>query len=349
MLHIGQGKAGSTSIQTVLRANAARLLGHGVLVPETGQHTNHQDIFTYLTDDVKHHDPRLGGARADARKKALGKRFWQAALADIDRARPELVILSCENQFRPFAPAALERLTGLVRPHFDRVDVCAYLRDPASHFLSYAQQDLKKRPEFTIPSCRPFQDVLQPWMDHGPGPLSCVRFAREVLEGQDVVTDFCRRFASIDPAWLGAAETEANTTFSAEGMTVMQQFMRGHLAAPTRYHAQRPQRMKALVEAADRSCPGYARPRLFAPVREAIEARTRDLDWLGQSFGVVFPEIQPGSLSPQEADQKLRTRSSVSDICMVDPDRLAAVMAEITQLAAPRRGLHDRLRLRLKA
>ncbi|SNT07074.1 hypothetical protein [Antarctobacter heliothermus] len=65
----------------------------------------------------------------------------------------------------------------------------ALASEPASHFLPFSQQDLKKRPEFTI--------VIY-----------------------------------------------ANTTFSAKGM----QAMRREIAAPTRYHRKRLQRMKALVE-----------------------------------------------------------------------------------------------------
>lgn len=348
LLHIGQGKAGSTAIQNFLRANADRLLERGVLIPETGQHTNHQDIFTFLTDDVKHHDPQISGARADARKKALGRQFWQAALAQLDQSQADLVILSCENQFRPFSPEALERLCGHLRPHFDAIEVCAYLRDPASHFLSYAQQDLKKRPAFTIPSRTGFRDTLEPWLQHGPGPVTCLRFARDTLANGDAVADFCQRFAGIETEGLAAPGAEVNTTCSAEGMEIMQRFMRGALPAPSRYHGQRAQRMKALVEEADRRCPGYARPRLHATVKAAIEARLQDLDWLKQTFGVVFPDIGAPTLPPEEADDLVRGLDRVSDICAVDADRLAAVQAEMNRLAEPRRGVLDRLTRRAR-
>lgn len=349
LLHIGMGKAGSTAIQTFLLSNAAALRNVGVLIPETGNHTNHQDIFTHLTGDVKHHDPRLGGPRDDARKAALGEGFWRSALADMQAARPDLVILSCENQFRPFAPEALARLTGLVAPHFDDIEVCAYLRDPASFFLSYAQQDLKKRPDFMIPSRTYYRDTLEPWMAHGPGPVRCVRFAREVLQEQDVVTDFCQRFAGFDPSGYSQAGMEANTTFSAEGMEIMQRFMRGEVAAPTRYHRQRPQRMKALVEEADRQCPGYVRPTLRADLKPALEARAGDLDWLAETFGVTFPEIGPPAMPPEVADRQVQALDRVSDICAVDPGRLAAVQAEMLRLAAPRRGLLDLFHRRPKS
>ena len=341
LLHIGQGKAGSTAIQTVLRANAPRLRGMGVLFPETGNHTNHQDIFTYLTGDVKHHDPRLQGARADARKTALGKTFLEAALKEIQASQPDLVILSCENQFRPFSQAALERLTGLLAPHFDTIDTCAYLRDPASFFLSYAQQDLKKRPDFTIPSRSYYRDTLDPWQRFGPGPVQCALFDRSALAEQDVVTDFCTRFAGIDGAHLSRDTAEENTTFSAEGMDIMQRFMRGEIAAPTRYHRMRPQRMKALVEAADRSCSGYTRPGLHKALRADLMARAQDLDWLDQSFGVTFAQTGAPAPSPEDADRRVRALDRVADICTVDPDRLQQVQSKMIQLAAPQRGVLD--------
>jgi hypothetical protein len=341
LIHIGQGKTGSTSIQNFLRTNPEMLRDAGVLFPETGKHTNHQDIFSYLTDDVKQHDPRLSGARADNRKRALGEAFWQNARDTIDKTNPRLVILSCENQFRPFPAAALQRLTEELRPIFSHIDVCAYLRDPASHFLSSAQQDLKKRPDFTIPSRSYFRDTLEPWRLHGPGPLTCVRFARSELAGQDVVTDFCQRFAGIDPAGAKHSATEDNTSLSPEAMEIMQRYLRGEIDAPTRYHAKRTQRMKALVQEADGNCPGFSRPRLRDGLKEAIEARAQDLDWLDQTFGVRFPEIGQPALSPEQADQRIRGLSKVSDVCVTDPDRIEALQAEIARLAAGRRSLFD--------
>lgn len=341
LIHIGQGKTGSTSIQNFLRSNPEMLQDAGVLFPETGKHTNHQDIFSYLTDDVKQHDPSLSGARADDRKRALGKTFWQNACETMHKIPPRLVILSCENQFRPFPAAALQRLTNELRPHFDRIDVCAYLRDPASHFLSSAQQDLKKRPDFTIPSRSYFRDTLEPWSLHGPGPLTCVRFARSELAGQDVVTDFCQRFAGIDPSSAKRSATEDNTSLSPEAMEIMQRYLRGEIDAPTRYHAKRTQRMKALVQEADSNCPGFSRPRLRDGLKEAIEAREQDLDWLEQTFGVRFPEISQPSMPPQEADLRIRGLSRVSDICVTDPARIETLRAEIARLAACRRSLLD--------
>ncbi|WP_421904465.1 hypothetical protein [Mameliella sp.] len=341
LIHIGQGKTGSTSIQNFLRTNPEMLRDAGVLFPETGKHTNHQDIFSYLTDDVKQHDPRLRGTRADDRKRALGKTFWHAARDTMDKTNPRLVVLSCENQFRPFAPAALLRLTDELRPLFSRIDVCAYLRDPASHFLSSAQQDLKKRPDFTIPSRSYFRDTLEPWSLHGPGPLTCIRFARSELADQDVVTDFSRRFVGVDPASARRSATEDNTSLSPEAMEIMQLYLRGEIEAPTRYHARRTQRMKALVQEADSKCSGFSRPRLRKGLKEAIEARALDLDWLERTFGLRFPEIGQPAMSPEEADRRIRGLSRVSDVCTTDPDRIEALQKEMARLAAGRRSLFD--------
>lgn len=344
LIHIGQGKTGSTSIQNFLRSNPEMLEEAGVLFPETGKHTNHQDIFSYLTDEVKQHDPRLSGAQADARKRASGRAFWQKARDAVDKTRPRLVILSCENQFRPFPAAALQRLTEEVRPLFEEIEVCAYLRDPASHFLSSAQQDLKKRPDFSIPSRSYFRDTLEPWSLHGPGPINCARFARLELKGQDVVIDFCLRFAGIDPTSARRSATEDNKSLSPEAMEIMQRVLRGEIDAPTRYHTKRTQRMKALVQEADSQCPGFSRPRLRDGLKEAIETRAQDLGWLEQEFGVSFPEVGPPAMTPEEADTHIRRLDRVSDICATDPERIEALQEEIARLGASRRGLLDLFR-----
>jgi hypothetical protein len=241
LLHIGQGKTGSTSIQNALRLNGEVLARHDVFYPESGKHTNHQDIFTYLTGDVKHHDPRHKGARADARKIGLGKRHWQEALREIDRRQPELVVLSCENQFRPFAPEALQRLTEMIAPVFSEVEVVAYLRDPASYFLSMAQQDVKKRARLFNPSTTGFRDVLEPWLTYGPGRVSALRFLKADLYEGDVVADFCHRFLPFAASDLPGTEVPANESMSAEAMDILQAYHIGEIDAPSRHHGKRPQ------------------------------------------------------------------------------------------------------------
>lgn len=343
IVHIGQGKTGSTSIQNALKNNPETLERFGVFFPITGRHTNHQDIFTFLTGDVKHHDPALGGARDDARKTALGKTFWEAARERILREQPDVTVLSCENQFRPFSVAALESLSRHLTPLFAEIRVVAYLRSPAEHFLSMAQQDVKKRPKITIPPRNALREVLEPWTLHGPGPVEVIRYARDTLQDGDVVADFCARFLPVAAADLARPSSRDNTTLSPEAMAVLQDFHRGKVPPPTRFHGARAQRMKDLIQRADSAEPGFQKPRLAAGLKQAIEARAGDLDWLKTEFGLEFPDLERTALPAQEAYAHVERIETVAQVCAVDEDRKRALLTRMTTLAVDRQSWIEKL------
>jgi hypothetical protein len=343
LVHIGHGKTGSTAIQRTLQRNAPALAAAGVLWPDADGHANHQEIFHHLTGEVKRAPGAPASPRDDARRLRRSARLWETLLERIAAERPRLVVLSCENQFRPFALAALARLSGLLAPQFGAIRVVAYLRAPASHFLSAAQQDLKKRPEFEIPSRSRYRDTLEPWMRHGPGPVTCLRFGRADLRNGDVVEDFCTRFLPLDFAALTPMGDPENVTVSAEAMEMLQTYFRGALPPPHPWYGRRPQRMKALIRAGDAATPGFAKPCLHAGLKEAFEARATDLGWLEDTFGITFDEVEPAAMSVEAAEARVVGLRDVADICPIDPERRAALQAKLQAIAAREQRLGARI------
>ena len=281
LLHIGHGKTGSTSIQRVLDANRPALEAAGIVLGEADGHANHQQIFSFLTDLPKDKLPAYQDAARELKKaRRDGARLWHRLEEQVARVRPRLVVLSCENQFRAYPPEAFRRMNDRLRPLFGDIRVMAYLRAPASYFLSAAQQDLKKRPAFELPTASRFRDTLEPWMTLGPGQLVVRGFARDTLEGGDVVTDFVTRYLpGIAPDTLVRSPDDENETVSAEAMEVLQQYFRGDIRSPHRHYDRRPQRYKWLVRHADAAVGG-------SPARGARGAPTtrRRPRWRSLSF-----------------------------------------------------------------
>lgn len=346
LIHIGHGKTGSTAIQRMLDVSRAPLEQAGVVVAEADGHANHQQIFAFLTDLPKQNLPAYQDADREMEKaRNDGARLWARLQERIEAVQPTLVILSCENQFRPYPPEAFARMNAALAPHFDDVRVMAYLRAPASYFLSAAQQDLKKRPEFELPSASRFRDTLEPWGQHGPGPIEVRRFARDALEGGDVVTDFIARdLPMIDPAALRRGPDDENETVSPEAMEVLQQYFRGQIRAPHRHYDRRPQRYKWLVRHADAVVPGQRKPRLLPGLREVIEARCTDLDWLAETHGLRFPEIGAPAMPREEAEARHAALRDVAQICTVDAARKQALLNEIARRARAETGPLARIR-----
>lgn len=326
ILHLGHGKTGSTSIQRCLRASRDQLRAAGVLFPDPGRHDNHQLLFPHLHGELPD-DPVQMQSLADspdaARRNAA--RLWDDLTQQIARENPRVVVLSCENQFRPLPIQALDRLTELCSSVARHTDVVAYLRSPAPFFLSYIQQEVKKRPEFRHVSASRIRDTLGPFVECGPGQVHARLFARDHLNGGDVVTDFVERFLpELDAASLLRGSEEDNTTVSPEAMSLLQNVFRGARDLP-RSHAHDLKRFRKVVVAADRNVPGYARPALYPEVRTICESRVTDLDWTRETLGISFPDLGPPQMTRTEAEEAFSRLKDIAHICPVDEGRLEAL------------------------
>ncbi|MBV7397400.1 hypothetical protein [Mameliella sediminis] len=326
ILHLGHGKTGSTSIQRCLRSSAPQLMAAGVLFPDPGRHDNHQLLFPHLHGDLPD-DPVQMASLADTvqEARANASRLWEDLLTQIAREKPRTIVLSCENQFRPLPTEALARLTENCARIAKRTDVVAYLRSPAPFFLSNVQQDIKKRPEFRPISPSRIRDTLEPFVDHGPGPVHARRFARDHLLGGDVVVDFVSRFLpELDPDALARGSEEDNTSVSAEAMTLLQQVFRGTRELPRRY-AEDKKALRKIIVAMDAEVPGAKRPGLFPQVRAICEARVTDLEWTQHALDVSFPDMGAPEMPQPEAEALFSELRDVAQICAVDDTRVEAL------------------------
>lgn len=342
ILHLGHGKTGSTSIQRALRASRTPLRAAGVLFPDPGRHDNHQLLFPHLHGCLPD-DPVQMASLADTPQAAFrnAARLYDELLAQMRKERPEVLVLSCENQFRPFPPDAIARLRGFCGELAEELQVIAYLRAPAGYYLSAVQQNLKKRPELGNISAARIRDTLEPFVAALGDAVEAHRFARDALIGGDVVTDFVTRYLGQVPVdSLSRGEAEENTSVSPEAMALLQEIFRGARALPGRYDRDR-KAFRKIVVAQDTEVPERTRPVLFDPVRAALEARVTDLDWTRDVLGVTFPEMGPVEMDRERAEAIYAELRDVSDICAVDADRKEALWE--TSLKAAKPGLLGRL------
>lgn len=338
LLHLGQDKTGSTALQRSLFASPQQLRAAQLYFPDPGGHASHRQIFPHLTGCLPDDPVQLRTlARTPEAAFRTAKQMWEQTCKALDRERPKTLILSSETEFRSFPVAGFDRLRDVLDQSVDQVKVVAYLRSPASFFLSRVQQDLKKRP---MPNRIPpdhYRRVLEPWRKFGPGPVEVMEYRREALIQGDVIADFCQRFL---PALEASSLTDpgySNPTLSAEAMELLQDFHRGERPAPYAFYARRPQRFKNLIARADQRVEGRARPRLRDDLRAVIEARCTDLDWLADTCGVRFADVRPPEMPADLAEERFQALRDVSDICPVDPARKAALWHEAQILARAER------------
>jgi hypothetical protein len=142
VLHIGSGKAGSTSIQFFLRDNRERLSQLGVLYPKSPGQARHSQLslFVKSADELQTAPewPRQKQSDPAEFRKAFRRRLF----SEIERSGLSKVLLSDEVLFGS-SVSALRRLRRFTDRIADNLRVVVYLRRQDDHMVSRYQQGVK--------------------------------------------------------------------------------------------------------------------------------------------------------------------------------------------------------------
>ncbi len=185
VIHIGSGKCGSSAIQSFLGTNATALREDGFVVPgvdlnlSSHQRGNQLRLFNHgmgtdgFDDDITSRLAKL--------RRQMDEHGWHT------------LILSAENLLNP---RGFHRLFASSAEAFE-IHVVAYVRRQDDLMVSAWQQwHLKRHANFwayadKVNGSLDWHDRLEPWrLTYGDDALTVRVFARENLEGGDVVADF---------------------------------------------------------------------------------------------------------------------------------------------------------------
>ena len=339
LLHIGQAKTGTTTLQSTFLASRKALLTKGVLYPKTVWGNNHRIAkvhFGGLSAAPIADRKRYNGNATELLKD--GTRAWKRILSDIEKNDPDMAIISAEAFFtmprhEGFSDF-VEELNGLA----DEVKVVAYVRSPSAHYLSLNQQGLKHLRLNRPPNQGAFyRDSLEPYLKAFGDKLNVHKFDRSKLIDGDIIKDFTSRYLPEDAAAVLQVPTpDANSSISAEAMTLFEEICSG--TAPPQYaeYGRSKQISPKKVVAIDDELPGKTRPKFRPGIARIIHDTSSDLDWVRDTFGIVFdaPDTHPDAdgLSAKE-------RIEVRSLCHVDESRLEELWertARATNVAALR-------------
>jgi hypothetical protein len=222
VLHVGSGKAGSTSLQQALLEN--RLAN--------------QSLFTYPVllnsagnQILKHAFCDLSAAVDKVKEKFIGnERGYLTYQQEIKKSFIDecgdaaTVVLSSEFWFRSSVDTVLSFKKLLQELHFSEIHVVMYLRDPAKFYLSFAQQMLKNTATLPCPNLfeYPMAVAIKNWKALEPVSFTVREFDRKQLVNEDVVQDFKHVLLTLGvPASL-ALEKPHNATLTAEATQAIQ-------------------------------------------------------------------------------------------------------------------------------
>ncbi|NDW44276.1 hypothetical protein [Ruegeria sp. PrR005] len=214
IVHIGDGKCGSTSIQKALYDAREGLRQQGIIYETASPKTGHFDLVT-LSGANTRGDMEKQHQSAQETLKLIKSRANEAGV----------ILLSAESFFMQHPQTILGILEKIAKP-IERVDIISYVRTPAGMYLSLVQQTLKGNSEYSKPHefLRPIDRKLADWKNSPFVHNLTVRlFDRKRLLAGDVVTDFTdilRKLTGNQNIHL-KAETQ-NASISSEQLIALQ-------------------------------------------------------------------------------------------------------------------------------
>jgi hypothetical protein len=256
-------------------------------------------------------------------------------------------VLSAENLFGAFRDASIAHTQACLAEIADEIEVAVYLRNPVDLFVSAAQQRIKHFADLRRPTLAGWGPVLERLEAIATLPIAPRIFGREVLRNGDLVSDFAHTFLPEGAAEILLANRpeDSNVSISAEAMALVQTFNSnmGYTKAEA-YVEPVAKRFRGALYRADRSVPGFAKPRCTPAIAAAIIRQDRSLTALRDRYGIVLPNVDYARAGHRTAWSKRRLAAirHVRDFLVIDREReaqLAAALAEHTPvpLIAPHR------------
>ena len=319
IVHIGQSKTGTTSIQRYLRKNQEAILRQGFLYPASHLGgPNHAILTVPLFRKVQRSLVARTGKNYEA---ALETSYeaWESVARQVRDAQPDTVILSSEFLFNVRNP---QLLVDLIRKYIGDVrdlTFIAYLRMRSQHYPSAMQQKLKA--SHKIPHLDAARSPVTQLESYSTiGEVVARKFARDQLKNGDVTEDICD-VLGIKTAGFKDIPAEANTSVSAEGIILLQEYRETHHGDRNNvFTADTKDLLKKIAAEESKSAGTYTRPRLRPEIAQALDQETDDTRKLKARFGVDL-SFDHGVAAMDDA--QLAQIERAAQVLAYDPDLLA--------------------------
>lgn len=218
VVHIGDGKCGSSAIQAALFDARSNLKDSGLAYTSHHRTSGNFCLGTLLGRTTRGND-------------AHQRAFAEQTVAQLRSQLPtsDYIVISSEA-FLTLGPEEVINILQMISLDIERIDVIAYVRDPLGMYLSLAQQAIKASYRFPRPDTyvRPLDRFLDQWQSFPMIDSVTVRlFDRKHLIGTNVVSDFEHVLKSITGKQaFDLEQINENTSLSTEQMVVLQDFRR---------------------------------------------------------------------------------------------------------------------------
>ena len=333
LLHIGHPKTGTTALQSVLSANAEKLLREAsILYPTKTTPTEYKHAFAipWLLG-LENEAIRRRGRCKNEELESLSRDYWMSLTSEIKTERPEHLILSAEG-FWIMRKASPEKVVFFRKSLYElasKIKVAGYLKSPPSYFTSMINQKLRNFRQVYLPRSNYYRSSIEAWESTGFDECSWRIFDRSRLHNRDIVDDFCAHHlpSSLIPSTLNREGVEqANSSVSNEALIILEELASSQPILKNDIYEPRRSKVVDIIRQADSEIGGHSRPHLTEEATAGIISRCRDLAWL-QSRGLTFPDIDPALINNPAIVELPDSFTCVSDFCPIDSERLGHLRA----------------------
>lgn len=202
-LHIGIPKTGSTALQAWFRLNRAQLMSQGVCYPVSPGLANH--VLLPAAVDASSpwiatmHPNEFGGLAPEVRISNFRKE-WLSEMTSLPEHITQVVISTEYCAIMLTDVGSIQRLTDLLRPHFDDITIVVYLRRQDLHVASVFSERLRlgetddprlPDPDLESIPLYDYASLLDRWASvFGERAIRPRIYERQELVGGDVIEDF---------------------------------------------------------------------------------------------------------------------------------------------------------------
>lgn len=343
IVHIGDGKCGSTAIQAGLYAARHQLREKGVIYETAKPASGHFGLVRLTGHATRGND----AAQTEAAWMTVSRIREQLRQWPAHSETPPTVLLSAESFFS-VPPDQLLDILRTMATQVARLDVIAYVRPPSAMYLSLVQQELKGNSRFTPPAKyrRRVDEVVERWARAEQCSSFTLRvFDRSCLEQGNVVHDFSAVVGGlIGDSSLQLPADVKNQSITAEQLVVLQHYRRTVLGELDGQLHRASARLLSFFEALNRLFLAGNPLRLSAAAQAAVASANRDIvDHLNQLHpGLELTDVaEDDAPTADAAIADAFTQDVASILERVDDTVVAQLTALIPDLSEPLRAGDD--------
>jgi hypothetical protein len=329
LLHMGQGKTGTTALQEALHSAAPVLRGKGVFYPHFGGDSIAHHLLLPLCEHPDRLPPwslrKMGGV------EAVVERAWDAWNATCDAVLadpPDTLLLSSELLIHQTSARAKQRLAATLAELSTDVTPILYVRDPVAQYRARLQEWLKVESAPLPPTRLHLREAIQNTEAAFAALPQLVAFDRAALHGGDITTDFATRFLGRGIAADDLPPRQANVGLSAEALVLLARLRAegGHSPRVILRGARLVRHLAAL----DLADPPEQPLTLLPAVADAALRAATCHRWLAETGRLTLPGLDTDQIDGAPVPDWLM-RAAPETLFPHDPDRLDRLYRALRQ------------------